>query len=151
MGPNHETLSYGLLNHSSPSHLCRLLSCNMTWTDQGQWNHTSCTQLSLHLVRVWLRAMRTSVHRNKSFSRKRKEPAKGYKRKKRKGEKWRRHYPPRQNSFSSRPAIISLKYYRSTVLSLFPLPFPLLFRGMKTKWRPKYRTGRTLKYMGNAD
>ena len=86
MGPNHETLSYGLLNHSSPSHLCRLLSCNMTWTDQGQWNHTSCTQLSLHLVRVWLRAMRTSVHRNKSFSRKRKEPAKGYKRKKKRWE-----------------------------------------------------------------
>lgn len=82
MGPNHETLSYELLNHSSLSHLCRLLSCNMTWTDQGQWNHTSCTQLSLHLVRVWLRAMRTSVHRNKSFPSKRKEPAKGYKPKK---------------------------------------------------------------------
>lgn len=150
MGPNHETLSYELLNHSSPSHLCRLLSCSMTWTDQGQWNHTSCTQLSLHLVRVWLRAMRTSVHRNKSFSPKRKEPAKCYNRKK-KSEKRRQNFLHDRILSAHEPTIILLKDYRSTVLSLFPLPFALLFRGMKTKWQPKYRTGRTLKYMGNAD
>ena len=143
-------MSYELSNHSSPSHLFRLLSCNMTWTDQGQWNHTSCTQLSLHLVRVWLRAMRTSEHRNKSFSPKRKELAKGYKRKKKARNDDNIILQGRILS-AHEPAIMLLKYYRVTVVSLSPLPSPLLFRGMKTKWRPKYRTGRTLNYMGNAD